>query len=86
MSVKDVTNIYMTNMSVFLSGELYRTSLRKQRFPAQGSIEIHEDNEVRLFPKTSCADFPGVDMWKYSHILCYVTVNSSDALVCFSLV
>ncbi|XP_068066915.1 membrane-associated phosphatidylinositol transfer protein 3 isoform X4 [Anomalospiza imberbis] len=26
-------------------GELYRTSLRKQRFPAQGSIEIHEDNE-----------------------------------------
>ncbi|KAM7033055.1 membrane-associated phosphatidylinositol transfer protein 3 isoform 2-T2 [Acridotheres tristis] len=25
--------------------ELYRTSLRKQRFPAQGSIEIHEDNE-----------------------------------------
>lgn len=38
----------MTNMSLFLSGELYRTSLRKQRFPAQGSIEIHEDNEVRL--------------------------------------
>ncbi|XP_039938271.1 membrane-associated phosphatidylinositol transfer protein 3 isoform X2 [Hirundo rustica] len=26
-------------------GELYRTSLRKQKFPAQGSIEIHEDNE-----------------------------------------
>ncbi|XP_074976953.1 membrane-associated phosphatidylinositol transfer protein 3 isoform X8 [Caretta caretta] len=26
-------------------GELYRASLRKQRFPAQGSIEIHEDNE-----------------------------------------
>ncbi|XP_067165538.1 membrane-associated phosphatidylinositol transfer protein 3 isoform X3 [Apteryx mantelli] len=25
--------------------ELYRASLRKQRFPAQGSIEIHEDNE-----------------------------------------
>uniref|UniRef100_A0A8C3R647 Membrane-associated phosphatidylinositol transfer protein 3 n=1 Tax=Cyanoderma ruficeps TaxID=181631 RepID=A0A8C3R647_9PASS len=25
--------------------ELYRTSLRKQRFPAQDSIEIHEDNE-----------------------------------------
>ncbi|XP_066057749.1 membrane-associated phosphatidylinositol transfer protein 3 [Chamaea fasciata] len=25
--------------------ELYRTSLRKPRFPAQGSIEIHEDNE-----------------------------------------
>ncbi|KAM6315670.1 membrane-associated phosphatidylinositol transfer protein 3 isoform 2-T3 [Podargus strigoides] len=25
--------------------ELYRTSLRKQRFPTQGSIEIHEDNE-----------------------------------------
>ncbi|NXI08706.1 PITM3 protein, partial [Irena cyanogastra] len=25
--------------------ELYRTSLRKQRFHAQGSIEIHEDNE-----------------------------------------
>ncbi|XP_015501794.1 membrane-associated phosphatidylinositol transfer protein 3 isoform X2 [Parus major] len=24
--------------------ELYRTSLRKQRFPAQDSIEIHEDN------------------------------------------
>ncbi|XP_064379054.1 membrane-associated phosphatidylinositol transfer protein 3 isoform X14 [Dromaius novaehollandiae] len=29
-------------------GELYRASLRKQRFPAQGSIEIHEDNEVCL--------------------------------------
>ncbi|XP_064379053.1 membrane-associated phosphatidylinositol transfer protein 3 isoform X13 [Dromaius novaehollandiae] len=28
--------------------ELYRASLRKQRFPAQGSIEIHEDNEVCL--------------------------------------
>ncbi|XP_068512227.1 membrane-associated phosphatidylinositol transfer protein 3 isoform X1 [Anas acuta] len=26
-------------------GELYRASLRKQRLPAQGSIEIHEDNE-----------------------------------------
>ncbi|XP_035753124.1 membrane-associated phosphatidylinositol transfer protein 3 [Egretta garzetta] len=26
-------------------GELYRASLRKQRFPAQGSIEIQEDNE-----------------------------------------
>ncbi|NWV36840.1 PITM3 protein, partial [Grantiella picta] len=38
-------NISMTNMSFFLSGELYRASLRKQRFPAQGSIEIHEDNE-----------------------------------------
>ncbi|XP_074969095.1 membrane-associated phosphatidylinositol transfer protein 3 isoform X3 [Phalacrocorax aristotelis] len=25
--------------------ELYRTSSRKQKFPAQGSIEIHEDNE-----------------------------------------
>ncbi|KAJ7409367.1 Membrane-associated phosphatidylinositol transfer protein 3 [Pitangus sulphuratus] len=25
--------------------ELYRASLRKQRFPAQGSVEIHEDNE-----------------------------------------
>ncbi|NXE87157.1 PITM3 protein, partial [Menura novaehollandiae] len=25
--------------------ELYRASLRKQRFPAQSSIEIHEDNE-----------------------------------------
>uniref|UniRef100_A0A8D0L2B2 PITPNM family member 3 n=1 Tax=Sphenodon punctatus TaxID=8508 RepID=A0A8D0L2B2_SPHPU len=25
--------------------ELYRASLRKQRFPAQGSIEIHEDSE-----------------------------------------
>ncbi|NXD78509.1 PITM3 protein, partial [Halcyon senegalensis] len=25
--------------------ELYRASVRKQRFPAQGSIEIHEDNE-----------------------------------------
>ncbi|XP_042647725.1 membrane-associated phosphatidylinositol transfer protein 3 isoform X2 [Tyto alba] len=25
--------------------ELYRASLRKQRVPAQGSIEIHEDNE-----------------------------------------
>ncbi|KAL6092468.1 hypothetical protein STEG23_019197 [Scotinomys teguina] len=26
-------------------GELYRVSLRRQRFPAQGSIEIHEDGE-----------------------------------------
>ncbi|XP_030656272.1 membrane-associated phosphatidylinositol transfer protein 3 isoform X3 [Nomascus leucogenys] len=26
--------------------ELYRVSLRRQRFPAQGSIEIHEDSEV----------------------------------------
>ncbi|XP_019515357.1 PREDICTED: membrane-associated phosphatidylinositol transfer protein 3 [Hipposideros armiger] len=26
--------------------ELYRVSLRRQKFPAQGSIEIHEDNEV----------------------------------------
>ncbi|XP_038615545.1 membrane-associated phosphatidylinositol transfer protein 3 isoform X1 [Tachyglossus aculeatus] len=25
--------------------ELYRVSLRRQRFPAQGSIEIHDDNE-----------------------------------------
>ncbi|XP_036125156.1 membrane-associated phosphatidylinositol transfer protein 3 isoform X1 [Molossus molossus] len=25
--------------------ELYRVSLRRQKFPAQGSIEIHEDNE-----------------------------------------
>ncbi|XP_072210017.1 membrane-associated phosphatidylinositol transfer protein 3 isoform X5 [Excalfactoria chinensis] len=25
--------------------ELYHDSLRKQRFPAQGSVEIHEDNE-----------------------------------------
>lgn len=56
-------------MSFFLSGELYRASLRKQRLPAQGSIEIHEDNEVRLFPKTDCADFQGPDMWKYSHIV-----------------
>ncbi|NWV67536.1 PITM3 protein, partial [Malurus elegans] len=39
------TNIYMTNMCFFLSDELYRASLRKQRFPAQGSIEIHEDSE-----------------------------------------
>uniref|UniRef100_A0A8C5ZW47 Membrane-associated phosphatidylinositol transfer protein 3 n=1 Tax=Marmota marmota marmota TaxID=9994 RepID=A0A8C5ZW47_MARMA len=26
-------------------GELYRASLRRQKFPAQGSIEIHEDSE-----------------------------------------
>lgn len=26
--------------------ELYRASLRKQRLPAQGSIEVHEDNET----------------------------------------
>uniref|UniRef100_A0A5F9D6I1 Membrane-associated phosphatidylinositol transfer protein 3 n=1 Tax=Oryctolagus cuniculus TaxID=9986 RepID=A0A5F9D6I1_RABIT len=26
--------------------ELYRVSLRRQKFPAQGSIEIHEDSEV----------------------------------------
>ncbi|NWZ23425.1 PITM3 protein, partial [Asarcornis scutulata] len=32
-------------LSFFFSGELYRASLRKQRLPAQGSIEIHEDNE-----------------------------------------
>ncbi|NXW90290.1 PITM3 protein, partial [Alopecoenas beccarii] len=32
-------------MSLFLSGELYRASLRKQRFPAQSSVEIQEDNE-----------------------------------------
>lgn len=56
-------------MSLFLSGELYRASLRKQRFPAQGSIEIQEDNEVRLFPKTSCADFQGLDVWKHSHVV-----------------
>ncbi|POI34611.1 hypothetical protein CIB84_001638 [Bambusicola thoracicus] len=35
-------------MSLFLSGELYRASSRKQRLPAQGSIEIHEDNEVSV--------------------------------------
>ncbi|OBS69156.1 hypothetical protein A6R68_02265 [Neotoma lepida] len=28
--------------------ELYRVSLRRQRFPAQGSIEIHEDGEEGL--------------------------------------
>ena len=28
------------------TGELYRVSLRRQKFPAQGSIEIHEDSEV----------------------------------------
>lgn len=32
--------------SVPPTGELYRVSLRRQRFPAQGSIEIHEDSEV----------------------------------------
>lgn len=55
-------------LSLFLSGELHRASLRKQRFPAQGSIEIHEDNEVRFFHKTSCADFQ-VDRWKYCRIM-----------------
>ncbi|XP_059236903.1 membrane-associated phosphatidylinositol transfer protein 3 isoform X3 [Mustela nigripes] len=33
--------------------ELYRVSLRRQRFPAQGSIEIHEDNEEGC-PQRSC--------------------------------
>uniref|UniRef100_A0ABI8AEJ8 DDHD domain-containing protein n=1 Tax=Felis catus TaxID=9685 RepID=A0ABI8AEJ8_FELCA len=33
--------------------ELYRVSLRRQRFPAQGSIEIHEDNEEGC-PRRSC--------------------------------
>lgn len=33
-------------VSVSPAGELYRVSLRRQRFPAQGSIEIHEDSEV----------------------------------------
>lgn len=56
-------------MSLFFSGELYRASVRKQKFPAQGSVEIHEDNEVRLFPETGSADFQGADMWKYSHIM-----------------
>ena len=32
--------------SVPATGELYRVSLRRQKFPAQGSIEIHEDSEV----------------------------------------
>lgn len=32
--------------SVPSAGELYRASLRRQKFPAQGSIEIHEDGEV----------------------------------------
>lgn len=61
------SRIFMWSMSLFLSGELYRASLRKQRFPAQSSVEIQEDNEVRLFPKTSCADFQG--MWKYCHVI-----------------
>ncbi|KAF5911754.1 hypothetical protein HPG69_015732 [Diceros bicornis minor] len=34
-------------------GELYRVSLRRQKFPAQGSIEIHEDNEEGC-PQRSC--------------------------------
>ncbi|XP_023586765.1 membrane-associated phosphatidylinositol transfer protein 3 [Trichechus manatus latirostris] len=34
-------------------GELYRVSLRRQRFPAQGSIEIHEDSEEGC-PQRSC--------------------------------
>uniref|UniRef100_A0A2I3HTZ6 Membrane-associated phosphatidylinositol transfer protein 3 n=1 Tax=Nomascus leucogenys TaxID=61853 RepID=A0A2I3HTZ6_NOMLE len=34
--------------------ELYRVSLRRQRFPAQGSIEIHEDSEVEGCPQRSC--------------------------------
>uniref|UniRef100_A0A8D1WR66 Membrane-associated phosphatidylinositol transfer protein 3 n=1 Tax=Sus scrofa TaxID=9823 RepID=A0A8D1WR66_PIG len=33
--------------------ELYRVSLRRQRFPAQGSIEIHEDSEEGC-PQPSC--------------------------------
>uniref|UniRef100_A0A9L0SB56 Membrane-associated phosphatidylinositol transfer protein 3 n=1 Tax=Equus caballus TaxID=9796 RepID=A0A9L0SB56_HORSE len=33
--------------------ELYRVSLRRQKFPAQGSIEIHEDNEEGC-PQRSC--------------------------------
>uniref|UniRef100_A0A2K5WYX3 Membrane-associated phosphatidylinositol transfer protein 3 n=1 Tax=Macaca fascicularis TaxID=9541 RepID=A0A2K5WYX3_MACFA len=33
--------------------ELYRVSLRRQRFPAQGSIEIHEDSEEGC-PQRSC--------------------------------
>ncbi|XP_026986585.1 membrane-associated phosphatidylinositol transfer protein 3 isoform X3 [Sagmatias obliquidens] len=33
--------------------ELYRVSLRRRRFPAQGSIEIHEDNEEGC-PQRSC--------------------------------
>ncbi|XP_074175482.1 membrane-associated phosphatidylinositol transfer protein 3 isoform X3 [Rhinolophus sinicus] len=33
--------------------ELYRVSLRRQKFPAQGSIEIHEDNEEAC-PQRSC--------------------------------
>lgn len=41
-------------MSLFLSGELYRASLRKQRLPAQGSIEIHEDNEVSVSQNKLC--------------------------------
>lgn len=32
--------------AIFSTGELYRVSLRRQKFPAQGSIEIHEENEV----------------------------------------
>lgn len=56
-------------MSLFLSGELYRASVRKQKFPAQGSVEIHEDSEVRWFPTTGCADFQGADVWKYSCIM-----------------
>uniref|UniRef100_A0ACB8EDQ3 Membrane-associated phosphatidylinositol transfer protein 3 n=1 Tax=Sphaerodactylus townsendi TaxID=933632 RepID=A0ACB8EDQ3_9SAUR len=32
-------------VTVWGQGELYRASLRKQRYPAQGSIEIHEDSE-----------------------------------------
>ncbi|XP_030877412.1 membrane-associated phosphatidylinositol transfer protein 3 [Leptonychotes weddellii] len=38
---------------LFPAGELYRVSLRRQRFPAQGSIEIHEDNEEGC-PQRSC--------------------------------
>nr|XP_023411909.1 membrane-associated phosphatidylinositol transfer protein 3 [Loxodonta africana] len=33
--------------------ELYRVSLRRQKFPAQGSIEIHEDSEEGC-PQRSC--------------------------------
>uniref|UniRef100_A0A4X1UNJ9 Membrane-associated phosphatidylinositol transfer protein 3 n=1 Tax=Sus scrofa TaxID=9823 RepID=A0A4X1UNJ9_PIG len=40
-------------VSVSPAGELYRVSLRRQRFPAQGSIEIHEDSEEGC-PQRSC--------------------------------
>ncbi|KFP18532.1 Membrane-associated phosphatidylinositol transfer protein 3, partial [Egretta garzetta] len=39
-------DFYYVGLLMWLrTGELYRASLRKQRFPAQGSIEIQEDNE-----------------------------------------